>query len=197
MKDSLSKTINWSLGIAVITLVLAAVFSVVSTALLNGVTWAVGMLIVFLIVLTGILFDIIGVAATAANEVPLHAMASKKVPGAKQAIFISRNADRVASFCQDVFGDISGIISGTAAAAVVIQLTLQLGHSDSSAFHYVVTVVFTSVVASMTVGGKAFCKTFAIHYATNIVLQVGRLLYTIEGKLKINLTAISKKRKSK
>jgi CBS domain containing-hemolysin-like protein len=187
MKQSIVKTINWSLGIAVITLVLAAIFSVVSTYILSGVAWATGMVIVFIIVLIGIFFDTIGVAATAANETPFHAMASKRMPGAKHAVQITRNADKFANFCNDVIGDIAGIISGTATAFVVLQLTLQLGHMDGSMFQLVISVVFTSVVAAITVGGKSIGKTLAIHYSTQIIYQVGRLLYILEVKFKIKI----------
>ncbi|HEX6922892.1 MAG TPA: hypothetical protein VF149_03635 [Bacillales bacterium] len=194
MKTLLKQSIKWSSGIAVITFVLAAIFSVVSTFLLSGVTWAVGMLVVLVIVLTGVVFDIIGVAATAADEKPFHSMAAKRVHGSKQAIFITRNADRVANFCNDVVGDISGIVSGTASAAVVLELTLQLNFGEDSPFQYVVSVLFTSTIAALTVGGKAFGKTFAIKYATEIILQVGRLFYFVEEKLKIRFT-YTKKRK--
>lgn len=194
MKLPFDKSINWSVAIAVITFVLAALFSIISTAMLNGVSWAAGMVIVFCIVLIGIIFDIIGVAATAAEEKPFHAMASEKVPGAKQAIMICRNADRVASFCNDVIGDISGIVSGTASAVVVIQLALQFGHGDGSIFHTIVAVVFTSIVAATTVGGKALGKSYAILHSKNVVFQVGRLLYLIEEKLKIKISPFVVKR---
>ncbi|TLS36379.1 hypothetical protein [Pseudalkalibacillus caeni] len=197
MKSSTIKSINWSLAIAVITLVLAAIFSIISTAMLSGVSWAIGMLIVFAIVLVGVVFDIVGVASTAADETPFHAMASERLNGAKQAIFIVRNADRVASFCNDVIGDISGIVSGTAAAAVVFQLSIQFGHGDGSIFQNVVSIMFTSVVAALTVGGKALGKSFAIHFSTGIIYQVGRLLYFVEQTFKIKITTSKKKRKSK
>ncbi|UOE95931.1 hypothetical protein [Alkalihalobacillus sp. LMS39] len=195
MKHSLLKTIHWSLGIAVITLVLAAIFSIISTFLLSGVTWGVGMIIVLLIVLIGIFFDTIGVAATAADEAPFHAMAAKKLAGAKEAVQITRNADKFANFCNDVIGDISGIVSGTASAYVVLQLALQLGYEDGSYFQFFISVLFTSVVAALTVSGKSIGKTVAIQFSTPIIYQVGRLLYIIEVKLKISL--FSKNGKSK
>lgn len=188
MKALLKKSLQWSISIAVITLVLAAIFSIISTGLLDGVTWAIGMIIVLAIILIGIIFDIIGVAATAANEIPFHAMASEKVKGAKQAIVITRHADRVASFCNDVVGDVSGIVSGTASAIVVLELAIQLGSHEGSPLHYITSVIFTSVVAALTVGGKAFGKTFAIQHSTTIILRVGRLIYFVENKLHVNLT---------
>ncbi|MEB1806537.1 MAG: hypothetical protein LPK26_04380 [Bacillaceae bacterium] len=187
MKQSFIKSINWSLAIAVITLVLAAIFSVISTFLLSGVTWGIGMLIVFFIVLTGVFFDTIGVAATAADEAPFHAMAARKLAGAKHAVIITRNADRFANFCNDVIGDIAGIVSGTASVYVVIQLSLQLGHGEGSFDQFFISVLFTSVVAAITVGGKSIGKTIAIQYSTPIIYQVGRILYILEVKLKITL----------
>jgi hypothetical protein len=194
MKSLMKQSFKWSSGIAVITLVLAAIFSIVSTFLLGGATWAIGMIVVLFIILIGVVFDIIGVAATAADEKPFHAMAAKRVHGSKQSIFITRNADRVANFCNDVVGDISGIVSGTAAAVVVIELTMQLGFGDDSGFQNVVSILFTSVVAALTVGGKAFGKTFAIRYATDIIFQIGRLFYFVEEKLKIKFTYTKKKK---
>ncbi|MED3646865.1 hypothetical protein P4475_08565 [Halalkalibacterium halodurans] len=194
---SLGKSINWTLAIAVITLVLAAIFSIVSTFMLSGVSWAVGMGIVLLIVLVGILFDIIGVAATAADEKPFHAMASERLKGAKQAVAITRNADRVANFCNDVIGDISGIVSGTAATYVVIQLALQLGYGENSGQQFALSVLFTSVVAALTVGGKAIGKTLAIEHSTAIIYQVGKVFYFLEEKMNINFLPNGKKKKEK
>ena len=118
------------------------------------------------IVLIGIFFDMIGIASTAANETPFHSMAARKVNGAKQSIQIVRNADRVASFCNDVIGDISGIISGTAAALVIIQLAGSMHMATASPFEYGINVGLTSLIAAFTVGGKAFGKSFAITYFT-------------------------------
>ncbi len=117
-QSQIKKSIKFSISIAVITFVLAAIFSVISSSILGEVMWVVGFIIVLLIVLIGIVFDMLGIAATAADEVPFHAMAAEKVSGSKEAILIVRNADRFASFCNDVIGDISGVISGTASAIV-------------------------------------------------------------------------------
>ncbi|WP_456278339.1 hypothetical protein [Bacillus sp. AK128] len=197
MNETLRKSINWSLGIAVITFVLAAIFSIVSTYALGGVSWAMGMLIVLIIVFVGIFFDMLGVAATAADEVPFHAMASERVKGARHSILIVRNADRFASFCNDVIGDISGIISGTASAIVVIQVALALDADETGPIQFTISVIFTSIIAALTVGGKALGKTFAIHFSTNIVYQVGKLFYFAEDKLKLKVLNDKRDKKNK
>lgn len=173
--------------IAVITLVLAAIFSIVSSLVLGGVSLAIGMVVVMVIVLIGIIFDTIGLAAAAGNEVPFHAMASEKVHGAREAIQICRNADRFSSFCNDVIGDISGIVSGTASTIVVLKLIFQLGYFEGSYMHFTLAVVFTSVVASLTVGGKAIGKSIAIYFSTPIILVVGKIFYHLDQKLHIKI----------
>ncbi|MBM7569711.1 hypothetical protein [Aquibacillus albus] len=193
MKSHLKKSLKFSISIAVITLVLAAIFSIVSSSILSGVMWIIGLIIVFIIVFIGVLFDTVGTASAAAQEPPFHAMAAEKVVGAKQSIFIVRNAERVASFCNDVIGDISGIISGTASAIVVIQISNLLGHSDGSTVHITISVLLTSVVAALTVGGKALGKYFAIHSSTSIVLFAGKIIYFAEEKLKLKLLPTDKK----
>ncbi|QHE52909.1 hypothetical protein [Pontibacillus sp. HMF3514] len=193
MKTQLQKSLKFSLGIAVITFVLAAIFSVISTFILNDVFYLVGIIIVFTIVIIGVLFDMLGIAATAADEVPFHAMAAEKVNGSKEAIIIVRNADRFASFCNDVIGDIAGVISGTAAAIVVLRIAQIFGQSDGSTLQFVISVIFTSIVAAVTVGGKAMGKYFAVHSSTDIIFFAARIIALIERKLNINLLPREKK----
>src|SRR5699024_12398906 len=116
MNSQIKRSIKFSLTIAVITFVLAAIFSVISSSILSKVVWIVGMIVVIVIVAIGVIFDMLGIASTSADEAHFHAMAAKKMPGAKQAVIIIRNADTCTSFCNEVIGDNSGIVSGTDAA---------------------------------------------------------------------------------
>jgi len=187
MDNKLKKSLKFSLSIAVITFVLAAIFSVISSSVLSGVMWIIGLVIVFIIVFTGVIFDMLGIAATAAHEKPFHAMASEKVSGAKEAIIIVRNADRFASFCNDVIGDISGIVSGTASAIVVLQVANVLGYSDGSSVQITLSVILTSIVAALTVGGKALGKFLAINFSTKIIFFVARVIARLESTTKIRV----------
>lgn len=194
MRKTLQNSLKWSITIAVITFVLAAIFSILSNYILDGVTWIVGMIVVFVIVLIGILFDMIGIASTSADEIPFHSMAANKVYGSKYAIRIVRNADRVASFCNDVIGDIAGIISGTASAIVILQLSYRFAIDNGSVEEYAISVLFTSLIASFTVGGKAFGKTFAINYSKQIILQAGKLFQFLDEKFHIVIIKENRKR---
>ena len=123
-------------------------------------------------ILIGILFDIIGVAVTSANETPFHSLSSQKIRGAKEAVRLVRSADRVGSFCNDVICDIVGIISGSATTAIVVMLIsagIDIGN-------FVLTVIMTALVAALTIGGKAAGKRIAIEKANDIVFFVGKII---------------------
>lgn len=186
MNDKLKRSIKFSITIAVITFVLAAIFSTVSSAVLGKTTWYIGMFIVLVIVLIGIMFDMLGIASTAAKEAPLNAMAAEKVVGAREAVKLHRHADKFASFCNDVIGDISGIVSGSALTIVIFEM-IRLFQVTSSAFEITLSVMLTSVIAALTVGGKAVGKYYAIHHSESILLVAGKFFYFTETKLKLSL----------
>ena len=110
---------SWIVKTLVITFTMSGVFNILSSGVMNLVSIWIACLILLIIILTGILFDIIGVAVTTADEPPFHSMATKKIPAAVQAIKLIKSKDKVSNFCNDVVGDICGIVSGSASAAVV------------------------------------------------------------------------------
>ncbi|KIL45939.1 hypothetical protein [Jeotgalibacillus campisalis] len=197
MKKFLHKTLKWSISIAVITAVLAAIFSLASTSVLNQVTWTIGLIVVLVIVITGVFFDMLGIAAAAAEEKPFHAMAANKVYGARHSIRIVRNADRFASFCNDVIGDIAGIISGAAATIVIIQLAAEFEMNSGSLLENSLNIGLTSLIAALTVGGKAIGKSVAIEFSRDIIFRAGKTLQFVEEKLHIVIIKDTKKTKMK
>ena len=138
----------------------------------------VSFLVLCFIVIVGIICDVIGVAVTAAQEAPLHAKAASGVFGAKKAASMVRNAHQVASFCNDVVGDVSGTLSGAIGVAVVYQLL----HQPKPLIAILFTGLMSASIAALIVGGKASGKVYAIRQSTEIVLLVGRLL-TLAGIL--------------
>lgn len=130
--------------------------------------------ILLTIILIGILFDIIGVAVTAADIKPFHSMAAHKAHGAQEALHMLRNAEKVSSFCNDVVGDICGVVSGTASASIVV---LMLKNAGSGVKMQGLEIIMAALVSGLTVGGKAIGKTFAIHNSTGIVHMAALVVY--------------------
>ncbi len=154
------------------TVAISAVMSFLSSNLLEHSGIAVSCAVVICIILIGIVFDVVGIAVARADEAPFHAMASRKIPEAQDAIHLIRNASRVSTFCNDVIGDICGVVSGAASAVIVARVLLL--HPSGSELLF--NLLFSALVAGLTVGGQAFGKTFAINSCTSIVRSAARFL---------------------
>lgn len=163
---------RWMVITLLITFSLSMGFTVFSAGVIEKVNLFAAVIILAAIVFLGIIFDIIGVAVTTADEAPFNSMAIKKVRGSAQAIRLIKERSRVSNFCNDVIGDICGIISGSAAAAVVAHI-LSMGISLDSV---IVSLFITGLVAALTVGGKAMGKNIAMRYNNRIVYRVAVVL---------------------
>ncbi len=169
-----NKTIRWVVTIFLVTILISGMISLVSDLIMESSNIYVAFIILLIIVFVGIIFDVIGVAVTSADEKPFHSMAARKVPGSLEAIHLLRNAERVSSICNDVIGDICGVVSGSASATIAAQV---LQNFDFS-WPEMISLLMSALVAGLTVGGKAIGKTFAINSCTQIVSGVGKMLYS-------------------
>ena len=154
----------WIIKITVTAFLLSFAFSFLSEISIKNVNVIIGILILLLIIVLGIIFDIVGVAMTSVDIAPFHAMNSRKKKGAKVAIKFIQNADKVSSICNDVVGDICGIISGSAVSVV----SLSIANITNFPLFFVILTV-TAITAALTIGGKAIGKNIAIRQNVKIV----------------------------
>ena len=172
-KKERNKTIRWVVTIFIITIVISGTISFASNELMSVSSVGVAFVILLVIIFIGIVFDIVGVAVTSADEKPFHSMAARKVTGAQEAIALLRNAERVSSICNDVVGDICGVVSGSASASIAAQLIVHFSGSVGQ----LIMLAMSALVAGLTVGGKAIGKTVAIGSCTQIVSTVGKIIW--------------------
>ena len=93
------QNIKWILLITSLTFGISMIFSYLSETILKKSNIVIELLVLLTVILIGIIFDMIGVAVTTCAEYPFHAMASRKIKGAKTAIKLIKNKDKVSSFC--------------------------------------------------------------------------------------------------
>ncbi len=168
---------RWAVQVFCISVVLSGVLSFASGEVLEGAELALAFAVLAVFIALGIVFDIIGVAVTAADEKPFHSMAARRIPGAKEALGLIRKASKVSSFCNDVVGDICGIISGSTAAVIVVRIQSALSFRSA-----IISLAITAVVSGLTIGGKALGKAFAIDKSTAVLQLVGRFLHLFSGR---------------
>lgn len=163
-------------------MLISALFSFLSQEILDSAGFLGAFAVLLLIIGVGILFDVIGVAVTSADEKPFHSMASRKVKGAQEAISLLRSADKVSTVCNDVIGDICGIISGTAVAVIVGLIVT--GKTASTTLSVVFQLALSAFVAGLTIGGKAIFKNVAIKNSTKIVHAASKVIAFFKIKRK-------------
>ena len=159
---------KWVIQSFIMTFILSMIFAYVSTNGVSNLSLIPALLILILVVFLGILFDIIGVAVTVANEEEFHAKATKKVKGSKDSIKLIKNAPKVANICADVIGSISALIS--------IKISTQMN------LPFDIQFVLSALVSAFTVSGKAFGKDIANKKSTEIVHKVGIVLNKFSKK---------------
>lgn len=174
---------RWVIAISIWTFLLAIIFSIIAENLVRRLDILLAFITLLIIIIIGIVFDIIGIAVTRAEEKPFHSMAAKKISEAKVAIALIRNAGPVSNFCNDVVGDISGIISGAIGASLVYKLVN--AHELNNAT--LLSILMTALTASLTVGGKALGKSIALIYYEKIVISIAKFINLIEINFGIKL----------
>lgn len=170
-KEKDHSKLKWFIEVFITTFILSITFSYISTNGVTNLNLGASILILILVIVIGILFDIIGVAVTVANEDEFHAKATKKAKGAKTSIKLIKNSAKVANICADVIGDICGVLSGAISAMIASKITEKFGVN--------MQFIISALVASLTVGGKALGKEVANKNSTPIVYFVGTLLNKI------------------
>ena len=163
--------IKWFFKILLIAFVISLAFSSLSEVVLNNVNIIIGIIIIIIFIILGIIFDMVGVAVAAADEKPFHSMSSRKVKGAKLSVRLKRNADKVSTICNDVIGDICGIVSGSGGAVIAISLAAKYDFNV-----ILVSLLVTSLISGITVGGKALEKSYAINNSNEILYNFAKII---------------------
>ena len=173
-KEKTNKKDNWLWQVFIITFCLAIAFGAISNTVVTKLNIVIATILLFVIILIGILFDLVGMAVASAVEAPFHAKAAKKHKGAKESIRLVRNAPKVSNICNDVIGDICGIISGSIGALLSVSMSEKFNVDL-----IIISLIVNAVIASLTVGGKALGKKFAIKKCTNIIYFAGATIHYI------------------
>ncbi len=171
----MNKKIKWLLTVGIVSFILSIVMSITSEGIIPRVNMIVGILIILLFIFISVLFDMIGVAITAQDETPFHSMASKKIKGSAHSVKLLKNSDKLASICNDVIGDVCGVVSGSAGVLVASSISDYFVINKS-----IVVLVVTALIASITITGKAYGKTIAINNSKSITEKVGKVLHKFQ-----------------
>ena len=164
---------KWTVLVTVLAFVLSVLFSLL-TASADEMGTVLAFIVLLIIVFLSILFDMLGMAISTASEAPFHAMATRRIRGAKESIRIIRSAQELSSLCNDVIGDIAGIISGAMTGAIVVSVAAMLKMNSD-----MVNLLLAGLVAALMIGGKAAGKGIAMLHNNTIVFILGKIVYYV------------------
>jgi CBS domain containing-hemolysin-like protein len=170
-KKKASTNYNWIIKITLIAFIISILFTITSESIIPNVPLVFGILLVIIFIFIGALFDMIGVAVASASAISFHSMSAKKIRGSTTAVNLIKNADKVSSFCNDVIGDISGIVSGSAGVIIAVRLSTMFEVNV-----LLLTLLITSLIASITIGSKALGKSIAINKSNYIVYEFAKII---------------------
>lgn len=193
-KKSFVKLVNWKWAVtaALSSLVISIILSLLSSEILEIVPIIASMAVLFAFIALGVVFDFIGLAVATASEKPFHSMAAQKIRAGKIAISLIKKAEQVSNFCNDVIGDICGVVSGSAAATISVRLAMIMGLDSIW-----VNLVLCGIVSALTVGCKAVGKALGINYSEEIVTIVAKILALFSFSSKKNKKSSNKNKKEK
>lgn len=167
------KRYKWAFKMFVVSLCLSSLFSLLSQTVLSHLGAVLAAATIMLFIFVSVVFDMIGIAITSADESFFKTQLENHVKGSTIAIKLKKHSEKVCSFCADVVGDICGILSGAAGACIIMSLAKNI--SNSSVVILISTLV-SSLIAGLTILFKALMKGYAIKNANKIILRLGKLL---------------------
>jgi len=168
--------LRWIIKVFIISFVVSIVLALLSERVISSLSLFFAFLILIFFIVIGIVFDIIGIAVTTADEKPFHSMAARKIKAGKKAVALIKNAERVSSFCNDIIGDISGVISGATGATIAAKLF------TGNVYGFWGNLLFTAFISAFIVCGKASFKGIAIKYNNKFVYVVAKILCLFDFK---------------
>ena len=161
---------KWTLIVFLLSLVISVALGLLSSTL-ETLDLFYGFLILLFVIALGVAFDFIGIAVATADVGGFHSMASRGNPMGAKGAWLIKNANKVSSFCNDVIGDISGILSGAIGATIALKLFI-----SESALGFWGNLIVTAAISAVTVGGKALFKGVALEYSQETVAFLSRVL---------------------
>lgn len=168
---------KWIATVVIVAFLTSFTLSFISEMTIPNLSLWLGILVTLFFIFLGIFFDIIGVSVTTADEAVFHSMSSRKVKGANVAVKFKKNADKVSSFCCDVIGDVCGIISGAAGTTIAAILVSQFKFNA-----LFTSITIAAIIASITIGGKAIGKSFAINKSNIVLYEFAKFISNFSKK---------------
>ncbi len=180
-KAKKNKGLNWGWAwkVALISIGISILMTLLSGEVLEKLNPAVAFVILLIFIFINIFFDIIAISITTADIKPFLSMSARRLKVGYTGVYLINNAEKMNNICADVIGDIAGVVSGATGTAIIVKL-----FSDPNS-ELIANLAVTSLIAGLTVGGKALGKSIGTKYSYNFVYGTAKFL-SLFSKRKTN-----------
>ena len=178
---------KWAVKTLILSISLSIVFSFLSQSLFPKLSIFLSIFIIIFFIIVSVIFDMIGIAVASVSLDKLEMFKNEK--GFKTACKLCENTEKVSSFCGDVVGDICGILSGAGGVSLVLSMNIH-----ESNVYFVVTCLISSLIAGLTIFGKAVMKGYAVERCDRVVMLTGQFM---ESSPLFSFKALKRKNNSK
>lgn len=161
--------LNWAFKTFILSIFLSIFFSVFSQSLFPKLTFVFSIFIIVFFIIVSVFFDMINVAVTSIDIKQLEKFSEQR--GYKTAVKLCENTEKVSSFCGDVVGDICSILSGAGGVSLVVNM-----HIQDADIYFIMTCLVSSIIAGLTIFGKAIMKNYAVERCDAVMMKTGALL---------------------
>ena len=170
---------TWALKAALISIFISVLLTLLSTEVLEKLNLAAAFIILIIFIIINIFFDILAISIATADIKPFLSMSARRLKVGYTGVYLINNAEKMNNIFADVIGDIAGVVSGATGTAIIIKLFTS---PDSE---FTANLIITSLIAGLTVGGKALGKSIGMKYSYNFVYGAAKV-FSIFSRRKTN-----------
>lgn len=160
----------WALKAALISIIISVLLTLLSSEVLEKLNLAAAFIILIIFIIINIFFDILAISIATADIKPFLSMSARRLKVGYTGVYLINNAEKMNNIFADVIGDIAGVVSGATGTAIIVKLFTS---PDSE---FTANLIITSLIAGLTVGGKALGKSIGIRYNYNFVYGAAKVL---------------------
>lgn len=160
----------WALKAALISIIISVLLTLLSSEVLEKLNLAAAFIILIIFIIINIFFDILAISIATADIKPFLSMSARRLKVGYTGVYLINNAEKMNNIFADVIGDIAGVVSGATGTAIIVKLFTS---PDSE---FTANLIITSLIAGLTVGGKALGKSIGIRYSYNFVYGAAKVL---------------------
>ena len=172
IKDELN--IKWSFKILFLSFILSVTFSVASDMVLTHTSFVVSVIMIFVFMLIGVVFDMIGVAVTCCGLDKFEKTKDEKIK--KISLSLISNSDKISVICCDIVGDICSILSGACGASIVYKLII---YGNQQICDILISSCVSGLIACLTIFFKSLEKRIAVTNNYKIVYLLAKCITKI------------------